>query len=127
MPTKTFNAQALRDIFAHQSTRLLRRLKPSNSFKNWHWAYFLAACLLSSIIFWLSSAPQFSVSYINSLFMVISAMSLTGMNTVNLGELNTFQQSILYLLMILGNPITISLVVLSCAKTHSITNTKSLE
>lgn len=44
--------------------------------------------------------------------MVVSAMSLTGMNTVNVGDLNTTQQVIIYFLMILGSPLLISIAVL---------------
>ncbi|KAL8658564.1 MAG: hypothetical protein Q9226_000898 [Calogaya cf. arnoldii] len=35
-------------------------------------------------------------------------MTMTGLNTVNLSELNTFQQFILFLLLLLGSPISVS-------------------
>lgn len=84
------------------------------SFLTFHWTYFLAICTVFSLIFWLSSHG--SVAYIDSLFMVISAMSLTGMNTVNLSDLNMAQQVELYVLMILGSPILVSIVVLYVRK-----------
>lgn len=38
-------------------------------------------------------------------------MTLTGLNTVNLSEINTFQQFILFLLLLLGSAITVSIAV----------------
>lgn len=51
------------------------------------------------------------VSYIDSLFLTVSAMTLAGLNTVNLSELNSFQQSILFVLIMLGSAIFVSLMV----------------
>lgn len=84
------------------------RLPPLN-FITVHYAYFIGVCLLSSIIFWGSSRPSRSVDYIDALFLVVSAMTLAGLNTINLSELNTFQQSILFLLLILGSAIWVSI------------------
>lgn len=35
-------------------------------------------------------------------------MTMTGLNTVNLSQLNTFQQFILFILLLLGSPIAVS-------------------
>ena len=67
--------------------------------------------MLSSIIFWGSSTPARSVSYTDSLFLVVSAMTLAGLNTINLSQLNTFQQFILFLLILLGSAIFVSIAV----------------
>jgi len=67
--------------------------------------------MLSSIIFWGSSTPPRSISYTDSLFLVVSAMTLAGLNTVNLSILNTFQQFILFLLIMLGSAIFVSIAV----------------
>ena len=67
--------------------------------------------MLSSIIFWGSSSPARSVSYTDSLFLVVSAMTLAGLNTVNLSILNTFQQFLLFVLIMLGSAILVSIVV----------------
>lgn len=98
-------------------TRILRIL-PRHSFLTIHWTYFLVVCTVFSVIFWLSTKPHSgnSLAYIDSLFMVVSAMSLTGMNTVNLSDLNTAQQVQLYVLMILGSPILVSIAVLYARK-----------
>ncbi|KAL8960662.1 MAG: hypothetical protein Q9193_002674 [Seirophora villosa] len=86
------------------------QLPPAN-FITLHYAYFIGVSFLASLIFWGSSTPPRKVSYTDSLFFTVSAMTLTGLNTVNLSEINTFQQVILFLLLLLGSAITVSMVV----------------
>jgi hypothetical protein len=52
---------------------------PDASFITFHYLYFLSTCLIASLIFWGSSTPFRSVSYIDSLFLVVSAMTEAGM------------------------------------------------
>lgn len=87
-------------------------LPPAN-FITLHYAYFIGTCLLSSIIFWGSSTPPRSISYTDSLFLTVSAMSLAGLNTINLSQLNTWQQFILFFLIMLGSTIFVSIAVLT--------------
>ena len=68
--------------------------------------------MLASLIFWGSSTPAKSIDYTDSLFLVVSAMTLTGVNSVNLSEINTFQQFILFLLILLGSAILVSIAVI---------------
>ncbi|KAG9770445.1 TrkH-domain-containing protein, partial [Aureobasidium melanogenum] len=96
--------------------RHVRPSLPAASFINLHYLYFGATCLLASIIFWGSSTPPRSVSYIDSLFLCISAMTEAGLNTVNLSTLNTWQQVILFLLIIIGSAIWVSIGVLYVRK-----------
>ena len=49
-------------------------LLPPLNFITIHYAYFISTCLVASLIFWGSSTPPKSVSYIDSLFLVVSAM-----------------------------------------------------
>ena len=49
-------------------------LLPPLNFITIHYAYFISTCLVASLIFWGSSTPAKSVSYIDSLFLVVSAM-----------------------------------------------------
>ncbi|KAI4191237.1 MAG: hypothetical protein LQ346_004790 [Caloplaca aetnensis] len=86
------------------------QLPPAN-FITLHYAYFIGVSLLASLIFWGSSTPTKHISYTDSLFFVVSAMTMTGLNTVNLSEINTFQQTILFFLLLLGSAITVSIVV----------------
>ncbi|KAK8194407.1 hypothetical protein M8818_007598 [Zalaria obscura] len=85
-----------------------RAYSPPVNFITIHYAYFIFTCLLFAIIFWGSSTPARSVSFTDSLFLVVSAMTLAGLNTVNLSVLNTFQQFLLFLLIMLGSAIFVS-------------------
>jgi len=87
-------------------------LPPAN-FITLHYAYFIGTCLLASIIFWGSSMPPRSISYTDSLFLTVSAMSLAGLNTINLSQMNTWQQIILFFLIMLGSTIFVSFAVLT--------------
>lgn len=86
-----------------------RKYLPPLNFITIHYAYFIVVCLISSVIFWRSSDPAFSVSYTDSLFLVVSAMTEAGLNTVNLSALTTWQQTMLFLLIILGSSIWVSI------------------
>lgn len=89
--------------------RAARPYLPPLNFITLHYLYFITVCFVASLIFWGSSSPQYSISYVDSLFLVISAMTETGLNTVNLSEMTTWQQVILWLLIILGSSIWVSI------------------
>ena len=92
-----------------RTLRLVRSHLPPLNFITLHYAYFIGVCLLASIVFWGSSTPSRSVNYVDSLFLVVSGMTLAGLNTINLSELNTFQQFILFVLILLGSAIWVSI------------------
>lgn len=94
----------------------LRPHLPERSFITVHYTYFICTCMVSSLIIWGSATPFRSVSYTDSLFLAVSAMTLAGLNTVNLSTLNTFQQFMLFLLIILGSAILVSSVVVHVRK-----------
>jgi hypothetical protein len=48
--------------------------------------------MVCSFIFWGASTPAKSISYLDSLLMITSTMTESDLNTLNLSELNTFQQ-----------------------------------
>lgn len=81
---------------------------PELNFISLHYAYFILVTLISSVIFWGSSQPLGSVSFTDSLFLCLSAMTETGLNTVNLSQISTFQQIILFILMLMGSMIAVS-------------------
>ncbi|KAH0542661.1 hypothetical protein FGG08_002984 [Glutinoglossum americanum] len=89
-------------------TKYIRPLLPPLNFITLHYAYFIGVCLITSVIFWGASTPSRSISYTDSLFFTVSAMTLAGLNTVNLSTLNTFQQALLFALIILGSAILVS-------------------
>jgi len=87
----------------------LRSFLPPLNFITIHYCYFLMVPLAASVIFWLSSDPDFAVSYTDSLFLVVSAMTEAGLNTINLSSLTTWQQIILFLLILVGGQIWVSI------------------
>ncbi|KAK0610408.1 cation transport protein-domain-containing protein [Bombardia bombarda] len=82
---------------------------PPLNFISIHYGYFIIICLASSLIFWGSSNPASSISYTDSLFLVVSAMTEAGLNTVNLSQMTTWQQILLFLLIIFGSSIWVSI------------------
>ncbi|QGA21251.1 hypothetical protein EYB26_008961 [Talaromyces marneffei] len=85
------------------------RLRPR--FLTIHYTYFIGMCMLTSVIFWGASTPARSVRYIDALFFAVSAMTETGLNTINLSTLNMFQQVILCFLSIVGSTIWVSIAI----------------
>jgi hypothetical protein len=88
--------------------RLVRRWLPPLNFITIHYAYFVVTCLISAVIFWGASTPARSVRFIDALFLVVSAMTLSGLGTINLSTVNTFQQVLLFLLIMMGSAIFVS-------------------
>jgi hypothetical protein len=89
-------------------TRIKAYLPPLN-FITVHYTYFLTICMITSLIFWGASDPSFSIGYTDSLFLVVSAMTEAGLNTVNLSQMTTFQQFILWFLILIGSSIFVSI------------------
>lgn len=83
----------------------LKTYLPRVRFLTLHYAYFIGVCVITSPVFWATSSPGHSVRYIDSLFMTTSAMTLAGLNTVNLSTLNTFQQVLLFFLIMSGSAV----------------------
>ncbi|KAK0209969.1 hypothetical protein DFS33DRAFT_1289613 [Desarmillaria ectypa] len=83
----------------------LRNLVPSIrnielTFYRIHLVAFAFIPLIFSGIFYACNG-RFRISYLNSLFLCYSAMTLTGLTTVNLSTLTVSQQVMLYLLMMM--------------------------
>jgi potassium uptake Trk family protein len=87
----------------------IRPFLPPINFITIHYAYFILVSLVASVVFWGSSNPGFSISYVDSLFLTVSAMTEAGLNTVNLSQMTTWQQIILMLLIMLGSSIWVSI------------------
>ncbi|RGP72765.1 high-affinity potassium transport [Fusarium sporotrichioides] len=83
-------------------------LVPPINFITIHYAYFIFGSLIFSVIFWGSSQPGQSIPYIDCLFLVVSSFCDTGLNTVNLSQLTTWQQVLLYILFIIGSALWVS-------------------
>ncbi|XMA11703.1 hypothetical protein WAI453_004494 [Rhynchosporium graminicola] len=96
-------------------TKNLGRFLPPLNFITLHYAYFIVTCLVVSLVFWLSPIGEARegngkgrIEFVDALFLVVSAMTEAGLNTVNLSEMTTFQQIILFLLIIIGSTIFVS-------------------
>ena len=83
---------------------------PPINFITVHYAYFITSCLFFALVFWGSGSPlSLQISFLDSLYLSMSALTSTGMNTVNVSQMSTGQQVILFIAMLLGHPILISL------------------
>ncbi|KAI0196439.1 cation transport protein-domain-containing protein [Astrocystis sublimbata] len=87
---------------------VIRPYLPPVNFITLHYAYFIVIALIGALIFWGSSAPQYSIGWWDSLFMVMSALTASGLNTVNVSQLTTFQQVQLCVFMIMGSQVIVS-------------------
>lgn len=81
---------------------------PPVNFITLHYAYFIAVTIIGTLIFWGASHPAKSVGWWDSMFMVMSALTASGLNTVNLSQLTIFQQVELAVLMMLGSQVLVS-------------------
>ena len=81
------------------------------NFYRLHLSYFVASILISSLILWGANTSDFHVRYVDALFLCCSAMCNVGLNTINLGSINGFQQSVLFVLMLMGDLSLVSISV----------------
>ncbi|PSK48659.1 hypothetical protein B9Z65_70 [Elsinoe australis] len=91
--------------------RFVRSQSPPINFITIHYTYFICTILISAVILWGSSTATHGLRFIDALFLTTSAMTLAGLNTVNLSTLNTFQQFVLFFLIMIGSSILVSAVV----------------
>ncbi|KAI9872140.1 MAG: hypothetical protein M1830_002029 [Pleopsidium flavum] len=101
-------------MVTHHRNTMLQSFFQLN-FYRLHLSYFILTTLIASVIFYGSGRADdvnenngLPLAYIDALFLCASAMTATGLNTVNLGILTAFQQSILAILIVLGNIIFVS-------------------
>ncbi|KAH8823862.1 potassium transporter [Flagelloscypha sp. PMI_526] len=87
------------------STSLQTFLEKHLNFFRIHLLAFTFIPLIASGIFFASNG-QYPVSYVDSLFLCYSSMTVTGLSTVNLSTITAWQQVILYLLMMMYNVVT---------------------
>lgn len=81
------------------------------NFYRLHVLYFLLTIILASVIMYGSgingnsddAEALFKLRYIDAIFLCTSAMTAGGLNTVNLSYLTAFQQSVLFIIIIMGN------------------------
>ncbi|KAI3397022.1 hypothetical protein diail_11257 [Diaporthe ilicicola] len=102
------NHPATADSMAEKWAAIRPYLPPVN-FITMHYTYFIVVGLVFASIFYGLSRPTHSVSFIDSLFLVVSAFTTSGLNTVDISQLTSAQQVIMALMMILGSPVLVSI------------------
>ncbi|KAI1765086.1 TrkH-domain-containing protein [Hypoxylon sp. FL1150] len=95
------------------AARAARPYVPPINYITLHYAYFIGTTIVATLIFWGSSDPTYSVGWWDSMFMVMSALTASGLNTVNVSQLTTFQQVLLCILMMIGSQVLISWVTIA--------------
>ena len=80
-----------------------------------HLTYFIVTIILFSVILYGSNAG-FHLSYSDAIFMCASSMTNTGLNTINLSVLTAWQQTILFLLMPMGDLTIVTVAVVYIRK-----------
>ncbi|KAK0454525.1 cation transport protein-domain-containing protein [Armillaria borealis] len=86
-----------------------RHIKKHLNFFRIHLLFFAFTPLIFSGIFYASNGRH-HISYIDSLFNCVSAMTVCGLATVDLSSLTPWQQVILFIQMCLGSPVLVSWV-----------------
>ncbi|EMD39626.1 hypothetical protein CERSUDRAFT_111935 [Gelatoporia subvermispora B] len=75
-----------------------------------HLLLFLLVPLIFSAILWACNG-EFSIPFLDSLFICVSAATGTGLTTVDLSSLTAFQQAILFVLELVGNQVFVAWIV----------------
>ncbi|KAI3393936.1 hypothetical protein diail_3460 [Diaporthe ilicicola] len=103
--------QRIRSGLSDLGTTIKPWLPPVN-YITIHYAYFLIVGLVATLVFWGASHPALSIGFWDSMFLAFSALTSAGLNTVNISVLSTGQQVILAIVLMMGNPIAISILTL---------------
>ncbi|GAA5951506.1 hypothetical protein JCM21900_001587 [Sporobolomyces salmonicolor] len=84
------------------------------NFYRLHLIIFIIVPFVASGIFYASNgpSPENQILYIDALFMCVSCMTVTGLNSVLLARLTVWQQVILFLLMTIGSTSFVSIIVI---------------
>lgn len=92
----------LKNVGTARFRGLWKKVKDESNFFRIHVTVFTITPLIFSGIFFACNG-QFHIAYIDSLFMCYSAMTTTGLTTINLSSLTGWQQAILFILMLAGD------------------------
>ncbi|KAF8890777.1 cation transport protein-domain-containing protein [Infundibulicybe gibba] len=97
--------------------RCLHYLIEECTFFRVHLFAFIFVPLVFSGIFYACNG-RFHVSFLDSLFLCYSAMTVTGLSTVNLSTLTAWQQVMLYILMLMGDITVVSWIMVLVRKRY---------
>lgn len=101
--------EGLMERIRHVSRNLWARLKQaaysiSTSFIGLHYVYIILWSIVISVILY----GERNIAYIDALFQGVSAMTITGLNTVNMNNLKLYQQIFLFIPPIFTHPLTVN-------------------
>ncbi|KAJ5046779.1 uncharacterized protein L3040_004006 [Drepanopeziza brunnea f. sp. 'multigermtubi'] len=82
------------------------------NFRTMHWLYYYVMTFIMTMLLYVCSIPHGSVSFVNCLYLAVTALTCTGMAPINLSTLNTAQQVLLGISFFIGSAPTVSLAVL---------------
>ncbi|KAI9847979.1 MAG: low affinity potassium transporter, partial [Sclerophora amabilis] len=77
--------------------------RPKLNFLTIHYIYMLSLTIVGSILIY----PVRSITYVDALFFASGAATQSGLNTVDVNKLRTYQQVLIYLIAMIANPIFI--------------------
>ncbi|KIK57497.1 hypothetical protein GYMLUDRAFT_98602 [Collybiopsis luxurians FD-317 M1] len=118
MPPRTAEAKVPSgNLFSRFYDRLENFILYESTFFRLHLFAFVFIPLIASAVFWACNG-RFTISYLDSLFLCYSAMTVTGLSTVNLSSCTVWQQVILYLLMMLGDITMVSWIMVLVRKEY---------
>ncbi|KAJ7686542.1 cation transport protein-domain-containing protein [Mycena rosella] len=92
-----------------------KAIRKQLNFYRIHILFFTFTPLIFSGIFYASNG-RYHISYIDSLYNCVSAMTVCGLATVDLSSLTVWQQTILFIQMCLGSPVVVSWVMVYLRK-----------
>lgn len=82
---------------------------PRLNFFRIHLLLFVVCSLIFSAILWASNG-RFKINYVDALFLCVSSVTGTGLYTIDLSSLTAWQQTIMVILELIGNPVAVSWV-----------------
>ncbi|KAI0802967.1 cation transport protein-domain-containing protein [Irpex lacteus] len=101
-------------------------LKKELNFFRVHLLFFLFVPLISAGIFY-GANGEFHIPFIDALFLCYSALTVTGLSTVNLSTLTAFQQAMLFVLMGVGNVTIVAWVMVLIRKRYFVQHLESIK
>lgn len=78
---------------------------PNFNFISAHYCWVLGMSILASVLIY--GGGQGNIAYVDALFFGSGANTQAGLNTMDLNKLNTFQQAVIYVFMMISGPITL--------------------
>ncbi|KAM5534365.1 hypothetical protein V8D89_011958 [Ganoderma adspersum] len=90
------------DSLSDQCAQIRQWIQDEANFFRLHLVYFTVVPLIAAGVFYAVNG-EFHIPFIDALFLCYSALTVTGLSTVNLSTLTAFQQVILFVLMLMGD------------------------